>query len=117
MKDIKYLTTLAGYVHWQVTGEFVLGVGDASGMIPVDPATKTYDAAMVKKFDDILVAKGLPFSLEDILPKSLVDGENAGQLTAEGAKLLDPSGTLKTGIPVCPPEGDAGTSRCRSHTR
>ena len=89
VSDIKYLTTLAGYVHWQVTGQFVLGVGDASGMIPVDPATKTYDA--------------------DILPKSLVAGENAGFLTPEGAKRLDVSGHLKAGIPVCPPEGDAGT--------
>ena len=109
VKDIKYLTTLAGYVHWQVTGEFVLGVGDASGMIPVDPATKTYDATMVEKFDKILVSKGLPFRLLDILPKSLNAGEAAGTLTAEGAKKLDPSGHLKPGCPVCPPEGDAGT--------
>ena len=109
VKDIKYLTTLAGYVHWQVTGQFVLGVGDASGMIPVDPATKTYDAGMVRKFDGILASKGLPFRLLDILPKSLVAGENAGSLTAEGAKKLDVSGHLKAGIPVCPPEGDAGT--------
>ena len=109
VKDIKFLTTLAGYVHWQVTGEFVLGVGDASGMIPVDPATKTYDAEMVAKFDKILAAKGLPYKLGDILPKSLVAGENAGVLTAEGAKKLDVSGHLKAGVPVCPPEGDAGT--------
>ena len=109
VKDIKYLTTLAGYVHWQVTGQFVLGVGDASGMIPVDPATKTYDAAMVKKFNKILTTKGLPYTLEDILPKSLVAGENAGFLTPEGAKKLDVSGHLKPGCPVCPPEGDAGT--------
>jgi sugar (pentulose or hexulose) kinase len=94
VKDIKFLTTLAGYVHWQVTGEFVLGVGDASGMIPVDPATKTYDAEMVAKFNKILAAKGLPYSLEDILPKSLVAGENAGVLTVEGAKNLDISGHL-----------------------
>ena len=109
VKDIKFLTTLAGYVHWQVTGQFVLGVGDASGMIPVDPATKTYDATMVEKFNEILAAKGLPFTLLDILPKSLNAGEQAGNLTAEGAKRLDPSGHLKAGIPVCPPEGDAGT--------
>ena len=109
VKDIKYLTTLAGYVHWQVTGEFVLGVGDASGMIPVDPATRTYDATMVQKFDEILAAKCLPFRLLDILPKSLNAGEAAGTLTAEGAKRLDVSGNLKPGIPVCPPEGDAGT--------
>jgi sugar (pentulose or hexulose) kinase len=109
VKDIKFLTTLAGYVHWQVTGKFVLGVGDASGMIPVDPATKTYDATMVKKFDKILASKGLPFRLLDILPKSLNAGEAAGVLTAEGAKKLDVSGHLKPGCPVCPPEGDAGT--------
>ena len=109
VSDIKYLTTLAGYVHWQVTGQFVLGVGDASGMIPVDPATKNYDAAMVAKFDDILASDGLPFRLKDILPRVLVAGENAGFLTPEGAKRLDVSGHLKAGIPVCPPEGDAGT--------
>ncbi len=109
VKDIRFLTTLAGYVHWQLTGEFVLGVGDASGMIPVDPATKTYDAAMVEKFDAILVSKGLPYRLLDILPKSLNAGESAGTLTEKGAKMLDASGHLKAGIPLCPPEGDAGT--------
>ena len=109
VKDIKYLTTLAGYVHWQLTGQFVLGVGDASGMIPVDPATKTYDAGMVRKFNALLAAKGLPFSLEDILPRVLVAGQDAGTLTAEGAKCIDPSGMLKAGCPLCPPEGDAGT--------
>lgn len=107
--DIKYLTTLAGYIHWQVTGQFVLGVGDASGMIPVDPATKTYDATMVKKFDDLVAPKGFSWKLLDILPKSLNAGENAGFLTPEGAKKIDISGHLKAGIPVCPPEGDAGT--------
>ena len=107
--DIKYLTTLAGYVHWQVTGQFVLGVGDASGMIPVDPTTKTYDATMVKKFDELIAPKGFGWKLLDILPKSIVAGECAGFLTPEGAKKLDVSGHLKAGIPVCPPEGDAGT--------
>ena len=107
--DIKYLTTLAGYVHWQVTGQFVLGVGDASGMIPVDPATRTYDAEMVSKFDELIAPKGFSWKLLDILPKSLNAGENAGFLTPEGAKKLDVSGHLKAGIPVCPPEGDAGT--------
>ena len=109
VKDIDFLTTLAGYVHWQVTGQKVLGVGDASGMIPVDPTTKTYDAKMVAKFDELLAAKGLPFKLLDILPKSLNAGENAGYLTPEGALKLDVSGHLQPGIPVCPPEGDAGT--------
>ncbi|MBQ8656859.1 MAG: FGGY-family carbohydrate kinase [Prevotella sp.] len=107
--DIKYLTTLAGYVHWQVTGQFVLGVGDASGMIPVDPNTKTYDATMVRKFDELIAPKGFSWKLLDILPRSLNAGENAGFLTPEGAKRLDVSGHLKAGIPVCPPEGDAGT--------
>ena len=107
--DINYLTTLAGYVHWQITGEKVLGVGDASGMIPVDPKTKTYDAAMVEKFDKLIEPKGFAWKLLDILPKSLSAGEDAGFLTPEGAKRLDVSGHLKPGVPVCPPEGDAGT--------
>ena len=107
--NIKYLTTLAGYVHWQVTDQFVLGVGDASGMIPVDPQTKTYDATMVGKFDQLVAPKGFPWKLADILPRVLVAGENAGFLTPEGAQRLDVSGHLKAGIPVCPPEGDAGT--------
>ena len=109
VSQIKYLTTLAGYVHWQVTGQFVLGVGDASGMIPVDPATKSYDAEMVKKFDELIAPKGFSWKLLDILPKSLNAGDEAGFLTPEGAKKLDVSGHLKAGIPVCPPEGDAGT--------
>ena len=109
VKDIKYLTTLAGYIHWQLTGEFVLGVGDASGMIPVDPQTKTYDAEMVEKFDKLVAPYGYSWNLLGILPKSLVAGECAGALTEKGAKTLDPTGTLKAGIPFCPPEGDAGT--------
>ena len=109
MKDIKFLTTLAGYIHWQITGQKVLGVGDASGMIPVDPKTKTYDAEMVAKFDKLIEPRGFRWKLLDILPKSLNAGENAGFLTPEGANRLDVSGHLKAGIPVCPPEGDAGT--------
>lgn len=109
VKDIKYLTTLAGYIHWQLTGEFVLGVGDASGMIPVDPQTKTYDAEMVEKFDKLVAPYSYSWNLLGILPKSLVAGECAGALTEKGAKALDPTGTLKAGIPFCPPEGDAGT--------
>ncbi|MCR5315277.1 MAG: FGGY-family carbohydrate kinase [Bacteroidaceae bacterium] len=107
--DIDFLTTLAGYVHWQLTGEKVLGVGDASGMIPVDPKTKTYDAIMVEKFNKLIASKGFNWTLLDILPKSLNAGENAGFLTPEGANRLDVSGHLKPGIPLCPPEGDAGT--------
>ena len=109
VKDIEFLTTLAGYIHWQITGQKVLGVGDASGMIPVDPKTKTYDATMVEKFDKLIESRGFDWKLLDILPKSLNAGENAGFLTPEGANRLDVSGHLKAGIPVCPPEGDAGT--------
>jgi len=109
VKDIKRLTTLAGYIHWQLTGRFVLGVGDASGMLPIDPATHDYDATMVQQFDDILTSEGLPFRLRDILPQVLVAGQDVGVLTAEGAQRLDPSGTLQAGCPLCPPEGDAGT--------
>ncbi len=107
--NIDFLTTLAGYIHWQLTGEKVLGIGDASGMIPVDPETKNYDATMVEKFDELIAPKGYSWKLEDILPKVLVAGENAGVLTAEGASKLDVSGNLKPGVPLCPPEGDAGT--------
>lgn len=109
VKDIDFITTLAGYIHWQITGEKVLGIGDASGMLPIDPETKNYSAVMVEKFDALVAPKGYGWKLEDILPKVLLAGENAGCLTAEGAKLLDPSGHLQAGIPVCPPEGDAGT--------
>ncbi len=109
VNDITYLTTLAGYIHWRLTGEKVLGVGDASGMIPVDPETKTYNAEMVKKFDELIAPKGYSWKLEDILPKSLSAGETAGTLTEHGAQRLDISGHLKGGCPLCPPEGDAGT--------
>ena len=109
VKDIKYLTTLAGYIHWQLTGQKVLGVGDASGMLPIDPATKDYDATMVQQFNQLLAAEGLPFRLEHILPRVLVAGADAGTLTTEGARRLDPTGTLTAGCPLCPPEGDAGT--------
>ena len=109
VKNIDYLTTLAGFVHWQITGQKVLGIGDASGMLPIDPATKNYSAEMVAKFDDLVAPKGYDWKLLDILPKVLPAGKNAGFLTPEGAKRLDVSGHLKAGIPVCPPEGDAGT--------
>ena len=109
VKDIDFQTTLAGYIHWQLTGEKVLGVGDASGMIPVDPATKSYDATMVEKFDKLIKPYGFSWKLLDILPKSINAGDYAGKLTAEGAAKLDVSGHLKAGIPLCPPEGDAGT--------
>ncbi len=109
VKDINFLTTLAGYIHWQLTGEKVLGIGDASGMLPIDPKTKNYDAVMVEKFDKLVAPKDFSWKLTDILPKVLPAGADAGKLTAEGAKKLDVSGTLQAGAPLCPPEGDAGT--------
>ncbi len=109
LKDLNYLTTLAGYVHWKLTGRQVLGVGDASGMIPVDSATMNYDSSMVSAFDALLAPNGFGWTLEDILPEVLPAGADAGCLTQEGASLLDVSGHLQPGIPLCPPEGDAGT--------
>ncbi len=109
IKDIKFQTTLAGYIHWQLTGCKVLGIGDASGMMPVDPETKTYNSAMVEKFNKLIAPCGFGWTILDIFPKVLVAGENAGFLTPEGAHKLDISGHLKAGIPLCPPEGDAGT--------
>ena len=109
VKDIDFLTSLAGYVHWQLTGEKVLGIGDASGMLPIDPTTHNYSAEMVAKFDKLIAPNQYNWTLQDILPKVLSAGESAGVLTPEGSKKLDASGHLKAGIPVCPPEGDAGT--------
>ena len=109
VKDIDYLTTLAGYVHWKLTGEKVLGVGEASGMFPIDIETKDYNQTMIKTFDDLIKDKKFGWKLENILPKVLMAGDKAGILSEEGAKLLDPSGALEAGIPLCPPEGDAGT--------
>ena len=109
VQEINYFTTLAGYIHWQLTGQKVLGIGDASGMLPIDAETKNYSAEMIHKFDNLIASKNLDWKLTDILPKVLSAGENAGSLTIDGAKKLDPSGHLKAGIPVCPPEGDAGT--------
>lgn len=109
VKQIKFQTTLAGYIHWQMTGEKVVGIGEAAGMFPIDSKTRDYNQTMVDKFDAKLAEKGMPYKLRDIFPKVLVAGENAGTLTAEGAKKLDPTGTLQPGAPMCPPEGDAGT--------
>lgn len=109
VKDIAYFTTLAGYIHWKLTGEKVLGIGEASGMFPIDSDTKQYNAEMVAKFDDAIADKGFAWKLNDIIPGIMVAGDKAGVLTDEGAKLLDVSGNLKGGIPLCPPEGDAGT--------
>ena len=116
VKDITYFTTLAGYIHWQLTGEKNLGIGDASGMFPIDCSKKDYDETMVQKFDALVADKHFPWKLRDILPKVLVAGEKAGVLTEEGAKKLDVSGKLKSGILVCPAEGDAGTGMAATNS-
>ena len=107
--NIDFVTTLAGYVHYIMTGKKVLGVGDASGMFPIDSSTNDYDRKMMDKFDSLISGCGFSWKLSDVLPKSLSAGDDAGTLSAEGAAKLDVSGTLQAGIPVCPPEGDAGT--------
>lgn len=107
--EIDYMITLEGYVHWMLTGQKVLGIGDVAGMFPVDVQAKDFHQRMVEQFDELVAGEHLPWKLRDILPKALVAGEDAGVLTEEGAKLLDASGNLKAGIPLCPPEGDAGT--------
>lgn len=107
--EIGFLTTLAGYVHWKLTGEKVLGIGEASGMFPIDDVTSDYDSHMMKQFNHLTNHEEYDWSLKNILPKVHQAGDHAGVLTEEGAKLLDPTGTLKAGIPLCPPEGDAGT--------
>lgn len=109
VKDVSYLTTLDGYIHWKLTGEKVLGVGNASGMFPIDSTICDYNQRMISQFNDLVADQKFPWKLADIMPKVLRAGEKAGYLTAEGARLLDPSGTLQPGIPMCPPEGDAGT--------
>nr|WP_317427187.1 FGGY-family carbohydrate kinase [uncultured Blautia sp.] len=109
VKDITFMTTLEGYVHWKLTGEKVLGVGEGSGMFPIDMEIKNYDPKCLEAFDKLAAPYGFPWKLEEILPKVLLAGEEAGRLTEEGAKLLDTTGELEAGIPFCPPEGDAGT--------
>ncbi len=109
VKNIARLTTLAGYVHYRLTGEHKLGVGEASGMFPIDPSTLNWDAARMAKFDALVASRKLGWKLGDILPEVLPAGRPAGKLSADGAKLLDPLGKLPPGIPLCPPEGDAGT--------
>jgi sugar (pentulose or hexulose) kinase len=109
ISDISHLTTLAGYVHWKLTGQKVLGIGEASGMFPIDSKTNDYDTRKIEQFNECLNAEHLPWKLQDTLPKVLLAGEAAGVLLEEGAKLLDPTGQLRADIPLCPPEGDAGT--------
>ncbi|MBR2521062.1 MAG: ATPase [Oscillospiraceae bacterium] len=109
VEKVAFLTTLAGYVHWKLTGRKVLGVGDASGMFPIDSETNDFDSVMLEKFDKAAAEKANVKPLKELLPKVLSAGEDAGWLTVEGAMLLDPTGTLGEGVPMCPPEGDAGT--------
>ncbi|HJD21091.1 MAG TPA: ATPase [Candidatus Gemmiger faecigallinarum] len=113
---IAFLTTLAGYVHWRLTGCKVLGVGEASGMFPIDPGTGGYDAVRLEKTQALLKAHGVALDLAGVLPAVLPAGAPAGSLTPEGARLLDPSGTLQPGIPLCPPEGDAGTGMAATNS-
>ncbi len=109
VKKLSFFTTLSGYIHWQLSGRKVLGVGEASGMFPVDSKTKQFNAEMIAKFDEKIAPYGYPWKLPEVLPEVLAAGERAGVLTEKGAKLLDPEGDLISGIPMCPPEGDAGT--------
>jgi len=109
VKDVAFLTSLAGYVHWKLTGQKALGLDDASGVFPLDSATNNYSEPKLRQFDELVSPLGFGWKIKDVLPKALNAGELAGTLTPEGAKLLDASGQLKAGIPFCPPEGDAGT--------
>ncbi len=107
--SISYMTTLAGYIHWRLTGEKVIGIGEASGMFPIDITEKDFNSSMIVTFDEHIADKGYDWNLKELLPTVLEAGTPAGVLTAEGALLLDPTGTLCSEIPMCPPEGDAGT--------
>lgn len=109
VKNISYITTLAGYVHYKLSGKKTVGIGDASGMFPIDSDINDYNQEMLEKFSNLETVKQFDWNIKDILPKVLLAGENAGTLTEDGAKLLDPSGTLKAGALMCPAEGDAGT--------
>ncbi len=106
---LNYLTTLCGYIHWQLTGKRVLGIGEASGMFPIDSTVNDYDQTMVETFDRLTADCGYTWKLRDVLPQVLCAGDSAGVLTEAGARFLDPTGTLQAGIPMVPPEGDAGT--------
>lgn len=115
VKEVAFITTLAGYIHWRLTGKKVLGIGDASGMFPIDIETKDYNSRMTEQFDS-LIAGRYPWKLKELLPRVLTAGEEAGTLTPEGAALLDISGELQAGIPLCPPEGDAGTGMAATNS-
>ena len=113
---IAFITTLSGYVHWMLTGRRVLGIGDASGMFPIDSDALDFDARMVELLDERLIPRGFTWKLGDILPQVLCAGDEAGVLTEAGARLLDVSGELEAGIPLCPPEGDAGTGMAATNS-
>lgn len=114
--DLKFVITLAGYIHWKLTGEKVVGVGEASGMFPIDIATGQFNEKMIQQFNKAVADKKYSWQLKDVLPKVYTAGEQAGTLTEEGAKLLDPTGTLQAGVPFCPPEGDAGTGMAATNS-
>ena len=109
VKNVDFITTLAGYVHWKLTGRRVLGVGDASGMFPIDVEKKDYNDRMIAQFDQLIGERNYPWKLREILPQVLLAGDDAGVLTEEGARLLDVSGILEAGVPLCPPEETPGT--------
>ena len=114
--DLKFVITLAGYIHWRLTGEKVVGVGEASGMFPIDIATGQFNARMMEQFNDAVAEKGYAWKVQEVLPAVHTSGQQAGVLTAEGVKLLDPTGTLEAGVPVCPAEGDAGTGMAATNS-
>ena len=114
--SVRFFTTLAGYVHWKLTGEKVLGVGEASGMFPIDIETGDFNDKMIAQFDELVADKNFSWKLREIMPKVLTAGEAAGTLTAEGAALLDPTGKLQAGVPLWPPEGDAGTGMAATNS-
>ena len=116
VSSVRFFTTLAGYVHWKLTGEKALGVGEASGMFPIDIETGDFNNKMIAQFDELVADKNFSWKLREIMPKVLTAGEAAGTLTAEGAALLDPTGKLQAGAPLCPPEGDAGTGMAATNS-
>lgn len=116
VKDLDFVTTLAGYLHWKLTGQKVVGVGEASGIFPIDIQTKDWNQTMLAQFDTQIADRGYSWKVADVLPHALVAGDDAGTLTAEGAALLDPTGQLQAGIPLCPPEGDAGTGMAATNS-
>ena len=116
VKDVRFITTLAGYIHWKLTGQKVIGSGDAAGMFPIDIETKDYNSRMLDQFDALVAENAYPWKIREILPEVLLAGEDAGCMTEEGVKLLDPTGTLEAGTPMCPPEGDAGTGMAATNS-